>query len=83
MPESNETSVTIRGDLITLGQLVKLLGLIGNGGEAKDLLTQYEFRVNGEPDDRRGRKIRPGDRVTLPDGAVVLICGEPAADSPQ
>ena len=56
---------TIRGDYITLGQLLKLAGLIGTGGEARDFLADTAILVNGEPDNRRGRKIRPGDRVYI------------------
>ncbi|WP_305151278.1 S4 domain-containing protein YaaA [uncultured Dubosiella sp.] len=53
----------IHTDYITLGQLLKKGDLIQSGGEAKGYLNTVEVLVNGEKDQRRGRKIRPGDVV--------------------
>ncbi|MFT8872787.1 MAG: RNA-binding S4 domain-containing protein [Sporolactobacillus sp.] len=50
-------------DYITLGQLLKLTGLIGSGGETKSFLAQAEVRVNDEREQRRGRKLHAGDCV--------------------
>jgi len=44
-------------EFITLGQLLKILGLIQTGGEAKIFLLENEVLVNGELDSRRGRKL--------------------------
>lgn len=44
-------------EFITLGQLLKILGLIQTGGEAKIFLLENEILVNGELDTRRGRKL--------------------------
>jgi ribosome-associated protein len=63
--------VAIRGDMIRLGQLLKLAGLADDGGEAKALLAEAEVTVNGEPDTRRGRQIHPGDVVVV--GATDLL----------
>jgi ribosome-associated protein len=57
--------VEIRGDLITLGQLLKLAGIIGSGGEARDYLAEAQVVVNGESEHRRGRKIHPGDVISV------------------
>jgi ribosome-associated protein len=57
------TDVLIRGEMIRLGQLLKLAGVVDDGGEAKALLAGGEVRVNGEPETRRGRQLRPGDAV--------------------
>ena len=56
--------VTIRGDDIRLGQLLKLAGLADSGGDAKALLAAGEVTVNGEPEERRGRRLRRGDVVS-------------------
>lgn len=48
---------------ITLDQLLKLADLVGSGGEAKVSIQEGRVKVNGEPETRRGRKLRPGDRV--------------------
>lgn len=56
-------SVKITTPYITLGQLLKLVNLIDNGGAAKAFLAEHEVRVNGEQDQRRGRKLYPGDVI--------------------
>jgi ribosome-associated protein len=55
--------VPIRGEMIRLGQLLKLAGVIDAGGEAKGFLASNRVLVNGEPEDRRGRQLHPGDEV--------------------
>ena len=60
-----ERDVKITTPYITLGQLLKLTNLIGNGGEAKFFLSVEEVKVNGEIDQRRGRKLYPGDEVLV------------------
>ena len=57
--------IEIRDEYITLGQLLKLAGVVSTGGEVKDFLSEAEIIVNGEPDNRRGRKLRPGDIVLI------------------
>ena len=64
MSETHRT-VDIRGDTIRLGQLLKLAGLVGAGGEAKELLAEGAVRVNGEREERRGRQLHPGDEVSV------------------
>ena len=41
--------------------------MVGTGGEAKLAIQQGDVSVNGEVCTMRGKKIRPGDVVTLPD----------------
>lgn len=65
--------VKIRGEFITLGQFLKLVGEIGSGWEAKVYLSEKEVRINGEVDDRRGRKVRDGDTVTLEGGSQFVV----------
>jgi ribosome-associated protein len=57
--------IAIRGDTIRLGQLLKLAGIVGAGGELKAFLAEADVRVNGEPENRRGRQLHPGDAVTV------------------
>jgi len=40
--------VPIRGDMIRLGQLLKLAGVADSGSEAKELLADGGVTVNGE-----------------------------------
>jgi ribosome-associated protein len=62
--------VSIRGDTIRLGQVLKLAGLAASGGEARALIEQGAVRVNGEVATRRGRQLRRGDVVALGSEAV-------------
>ncbi len=66
--------VRIRGDMIRLGELLKLAGVVGTGGEAKALLASAPVAVNGEPESRRGRQLRPGDEVRVGD-EVLRVAG--------
>lgn len=64
--------VPIRGEMIRLGQLLKLAGVRDSGGEVKDLLADGAVTVNGEPEARRGRQLHPGDTVSA-DGEELLV----------
>ena len=57
--------VPIEGYVIRLGQLLKVAGVVGAGGEVKVLLTTEPVLVNGEPEQRRGRQLHPGDVVQV------------------
>ncbi|MCM4077775.1 RNA-binding S4 domain-containing protein [Paractinoplanes hotanensis] len=57
--------VPIDGDMIRLGQFLKLADLIDTGGEGKVLIASGDVSVNGEVDTRRGRQLRPGDVVEV------------------
>lgn len=55
--------IAIRDEVIRLGQLLKLAGLAGGGGEAKAIIADG-VTVNGEPESRRGCQLRHGDVVS-------------------
>ena len=57
--------IPIRGEMIRLGQLLKLAGVADSGADAKVLLADGAVRVNGEVEQRRGRQLHPGDVVEL------------------
>ena len=57
--------VSIDGDMIRLGQFLKLADLIDTGGEGKILIASGDVTVNGEVDTRRGRQLRAGDVVAV------------------
>ena len=52
-------------DSIRLGQLLKLVDAVPTGAQVKDVLFSGAARVNGEPEDRRGRQLRRGDVVAV------------------
>ena len=67
-----QREVPIRGDMIRLGQLLKLAGLVGGGGEVKHFLAAETVLVNGEADNRRGRQLHPGDVIAVGDEELRL-----------
>ncbi|MGA1488791.1 MAG: RNA-binding S4 domain-containing protein [Planctomycetota bacterium] len=54
-------------DSIKLDQFLKWQGAVDSGGEAKVRIQAGEVRVNGEVETRRGKRLRPGDTVSLGD----------------
>ena len=58
---------------IKLESLLKFEGLTETGGEAKERIQAGEVKVNGEVCTMRGKKLRPGDKVTLDDLCVEVL----------
>ncbi len=57
--------ITIKTEFIKLDSLLKFAGLCDTGGFAKELVQQGAVSVNGEVCTMRGKKIRPGDVVSV------------------
>lgn len=68
-----EKQFNLRTEFITLGQLLKAADIVSGGGEAKALLAEGGILIDGEEDNRRGRKLRGGELVVLPDGTSIRI----------
>ncbi len=66
------TEIKIDTEFIKLDALLKFANLVASGGEAKIRIAEGEVQVNGEICTQRGKKLRPGDTVTL-DGETVSI----------
>ncbi|MGM0843333.1 MAG: S4 domain-containing protein YaaA [Bacillota bacterium] len=71
-----EKRIAIDTEYITLGQFLKLAELIQSGGMAKWFLSEHEVVVNGEQDQRRGRKLRVGDKVEIEENGTFIISNE-------
>lgn len=67
-----QKEIKITTDYITLGQLLKLASIIDNGGEAKLFLASNVVYVNGEEDNRRGKKLYPGYVVKIGTDSFVI-----------
>lgn len=59
-------------EYITLQQILKACDVIASGGQIKPYLAEHTVLVNGEKEDRRGRKLRTGDVVEA-DGKTIVI----------
>ena len=66
--------IEIRDDMIRLGQLLKLAGMVDDGSDVKDLLADDAVSVDGEVETRRGRQVPVGAvvEVDLPQGVETL-----------
>lgn len=53
-------------EYITLGQALKITDTISSGGMAKWFLSEHEVFVNGEAENRRGKKLRHDDVINIP-----------------
>ncbi|MOA15114.1 hypothetical protein D3C78_1352550 [compost metagenome] len=67
--------IAIRTEYITLGQFLKLADCIATGGHAKFFLQENKVLINGEEDNRRGRKLYAGDCVEV-EGCGVFTVGK-------
>jgi ribosome-associated protein len=57
--------IKITSEYITLGQLLKLTRLAYSGGIVKAFLEEHKISVNDVEDKRRGKKLYPGDKVSI------------------
>ena len=69
----NDLEIKIRDEFIKLGQLLKLADMVQDGVEAKYVITDGLVQVNGEVDQRRGRKVYEGDVITFEDQEIKVI----------
>lgn len=65
--------IKLKTEYITLQQLLKMENFISSGGEAKYYLMDNYVLVNGEEENRRGRKIYPNDVVIIEDEEFKML----------
>ena len=65
--------LVLKKEYITLGQLLKAMGLAEDGVMAKEMINDGLCRVNGEEELRRGRKLYDGDIVTVEDDEILVV----------
>lgn len=65
--------IAIHTEYIKLDQFLKLADIVSSGGEARFYIQENDILVNGEMENRRGRKLRPGDIVRLPQGEWTIV----------
>ncbi len=59
--------IGIKTEFIKMDSLLKYAGVCMTGGEAKTLIEEGMVFFNGEVCTMRGKKVRPGDQVTVGD----------------
>ena len=65
--------VAIKSEFIKMDSLLKYAGLCMTGGEAKSLIEEGCVLFNGEVCTMRGKKVRPGDEVSLGDELLKIV----------
>ncbi|MBK6930795.1 MAG: RNA-binding S4 domain-containing protein [Saprospirales bacterium] len=59
-------------DYIPLNDLLKVLHLVGTGGEANARIANGEVLVNGAVETQKRKKLRAGDRVEFGSRTVLI-----------
>lgn len=67
-------------EFITLQALLKEVGIIQSGGAIKSFLADNQVFFNGELENRRGKKLRIGDVISLPDQQLEIILFAPSQE---
>ena len=67
-------------DFITLQAILKELGIIQSGGAIKAFLQEKEVFVNGELEQRRGRKLRVNNQIDIPELSMTITILEPSQE---
>jgi ribosome-associated protein len=62
----------ITTEYIKLDSLLKGVNIVCSGGAAKEMIAEGAVRVNGELEMRRGRKLYPGDQVSVPGHGFIV-----------
>ena len=57
--------IIIETEYIKLDSLLKFAAVVGTGGGAKYVISEGMVTVNGEVCTMRGKKLRPGDKVSF------------------
>lgn len=70
--EKDIVPIAITTEYIKLEGLLKLADAAPSGGMAKNFILEGEVLVNGEICTQRGKKLRPGDKVSF-DGVIYQV----------
>lgn len=71
--DEGRMEIKIRDEFIKLGQALKLAGVVEDGVEAKYVIQDGKVKVNGEVDERRGRKVYEGDIISFQGEDIKVI----------
>lgn len=69
----NQTfSIADDQEFITLDNLLKLMRLVGSGGEAHAAIQEGLVKVNGEVELQKRKKLRAGDKAEFGDECITI-----------
>ncbi len=72
----SKKTVTLSSEFIRLDDLLKVCGFVITGGQAKVLIQRGGVKVDGSVCLMRGKKLRGGETVTIPETGeeVAVVC---------
>lgn len=65
--------IFINSEYITLSQFLKIEGFIASGGEAKYFLQDVDVILNGDLENRRGKKLYSNDILEIKNQKYVIL----------
>lgn len=71
-------TILIHTEFIRLDACLKFCAMVGTGGEAKTLIQEGYVLVNDQVCTQRGKKLYPGDTISLGGETFVVASGEKA-----
>jgi ribosome-associated protein len=63
----------LRTEFIELDNMLKALGLVSSGAEARQIILAGSVKVNGQVENRIRRKLRSGDSVEFKEQHVSIV----------
>ena len=63
----------LKSEFIELDNLLKVLELVVNGSEARQIIQLGEVKVNGQVENRIRRKLRSGDSVEFRQQRISIL----------
>lgn len=64
--------IKIKTGFIRMDQFLKFAGVAETGGHAKQMIKEGIVLLNGESCSQRGKKLYPGDQVTVEDHQLLV-----------
>ncbi len=70
-----EQQIPITTEYIKLESFLKLANAVESGGMAKNFILNEAVTVNGEVCTMRGKKLRPGDKISFDGCSYIVVQG--------
>ncbi len=65
--------IIIKDDSIKIGQLLKKIGIISSGGQAKAYLNENVVKINGKKTEQRGIQVKVGSTLWINDDLYQVV----------
>ena len=72
----SKLTFTLESEYIRLDDLLKLMGCVETGGQAKVLIQSGGVLLDGDVCTMRGKKLRGGETVNIPESGeeITVVC---------